>query len=199
MNSFENIKSYVVYAGRRPGVYYTWIDCFAQVYRFAGSACDVFNTASEALIAWDSFDKSTINGRRGIIRESNTKEDACSRLTTMIGSEFVTCDTSVRYMAQWNMQLCLHQACHRLRIGDPTYTRVEEKVFDGQSIIDTEQVYLHSGLGYLLFQWEDMQRMITRHVKMWLCCCFSDFKQLLVGLKVGMDRDFVVLHFRGLV
>ena len=41
-------KWYVVYIGRRPGVYYEWSECQAQVRSFPGSSNKGFQRKSEA-------------------------------------------------------------------------------------------------------------------------------------------------------
>ncbi|KAJ1427411.1 Ribonuclease H1, N-terminal [Sesbania bispinosa] len=118
-------------SGRRAGIYSSWIDCFVQVDRFKGSACDVFNSHGEAISAWEAFCKSLFNVRRDIIRGA-VFEGGGKCEDDFNASEYVMCVASERCIAQWNMQLCLRQACHVLRIGDPTYTRQEVKDINGK-------------------------------------------------------------------
>ncbi|KAJ1378653.1 Ribosomal protein L9/RNase H1, N-terminal [Sesbania bispinosa] len=139
MCPFDSRKMYVVYSGRRPGIYSSWIDCFVQVDRFKGRACDIFNNHGEATTAWEAYSKSCYNARREMIRAANLEQECSARMTTMIGtmrysSEFVTeYGMEVGSIARWNMQLCLRQACHILRIGDPNYTRQGVKIVEGKT------------------------------------------------------------------
>ncbi|KAJ1386786.1 hypothetical protein SESBI_40529 [Sesbania bispinosa] len=109
MDVIDNGKSFVVYSGRRP----------------------------EAVMAWEFFCKSFMNERREKIRHMNNREDASGSLTKMVGSlrygsEFVESrNSNTTYIAEWSMQVCLRQACHKLGIAHPNYTRVEGKNVDG--------------------------------------------------------------------
>lgn len=49
----KNQKYYVVWQGRRPGVYDTWEDCLAQVNGFAGARYKSFKTREEAEEAFE--------------------------------------------------------------------------------------------------------------------------------------------------
>ncbi|KAJ1387292.1 Ribosomal protein L9/RNase H1, N-terminal [Sesbania bispinosa] len=143
MSSFDLGKSYVVYSGRRIGIYSSWIDCFVQVDRFKGSVCDVFNSHGEALSAWESFCSASINCKRSIIRSAIVKEEASVRLLNMVGSKKYSSDyvmwvAADRCVAQWNMQICLRQACHILRMGDAGFTRQDVKEINGKNVL---QIY----------------------------------------------------------
>lgn len=48
-------RSYVVYVGRRPGIYSTWGECSAQVNGFPGNLHDSFSTREAALTAWNNY------------------------------------------------------------------------------------------------------------------------------------------------
>ncbi|KAJ1422767.1 Ribosomal protein L9/RNase H1, N-terminal [Sesbania bispinosa] len=133
-----NVLDNVVYSGRKNGVYYSWIDCFVQVNKFGGSAYEVFNSPMEAKMAWEGFYRSSMKDKKEIIRVVNMKQEATTRMTTLIGtgrydSDLLPSNSCNGYMAQWNMQLCLRQVCHRLRISDANYTRVEEKMIEGHT------------------------------------------------------------------
>ena len=48
-------KAYVVFRGRRPGVYNSWAECHAQVNGFKGCLFQSYNTLDEAQDAWTSY------------------------------------------------------------------------------------------------------------------------------------------------
>lgn len=43
---------YVVWVGRKPGIYLTWVDCYRQVNRWPGVCHKKYNTEAEALTAF---------------------------------------------------------------------------------------------------------------------------------------------------
>ena len=47
-----NMVWYVVHVGRVPGIYRTWRDCHAQVYRYRGNCYKKYNTEAEAFAAY---------------------------------------------------------------------------------------------------------------------------------------------------
>ncbi|KAF6751975.1 hypothetical protein DFP72DRAFT_850163 [Ephemerocybe angulata] len=49
----ENAKAYVVYRGRRPGVYQTWDGCAQQVERFSNAVYKGYKTVANARAAWE--------------------------------------------------------------------------------------------------------------------------------------------------
>lgn len=48
-------KSYVVFAGRNPGVYHTWIDSYAQTSGFKERVVRVYEDTRESEFVWSSF------------------------------------------------------------------------------------------------------------------------------------------------
>lgn len=48
-------KSYVVFVGRRPGIYSSWGECYNQVNGFPNNLHDSFNTREAAVTAWNNF------------------------------------------------------------------------------------------------------------------------------------------------
>ena len=45
-------KFYVVFKGRKPGIYTSWIDCHSQVHKFKGTAYQSYPTYKVAEAAW---------------------------------------------------------------------------------------------------------------------------------------------------
>lgn len=48
-------KVYVVFAGRRPGVYLSWSECKAQVNRFKGNDYKGYDTVEQAVREWMAY------------------------------------------------------------------------------------------------------------------------------------------------
>ena len=57
-------KYYVVWKGKKPGVYDTWAECHAQIYGFPGAAYKSFQTSAEAEAAFRSGIPEVENGTR---------------------------------------------------------------------------------------------------------------------------------------
>lgn len=56
-SSNNNNIGYVVYNGRKNGVYTSWIDCYAQVNGFRDGVVRVYDTMVEAEQAWENFQR----------------------------------------------------------------------------------------------------------------------------------------------
>jgi ribonuclease HI len=89
----KNAKYYVVWVGRKPGIYTSWSDCKAQVHGVAGAKYKAFKTRAEAELAFRNSVKVDPSGspktrafRRaprqprtdGIISSSISVDAACS-------------------------------------------------------------------------------------------------------------------------
>lgn len=48
-------KMYVVFKGRRPGIYYTWEECRQQVEGYSSAIFRGYKSASEAFTQWTAF------------------------------------------------------------------------------------------------------------------------------------------------
>lgn len=51
----DQAKAFVVFRGRRSGVFTKWVDTFAQITRFKGSVVRVYETKEMATAAWAIF------------------------------------------------------------------------------------------------------------------------------------------------
>lgn len=60
-SSNSNNIGYVVFNGRKNGVYGSWIDCYAQVNGFKEGVVRVYDTYAEAEVAWEIFLKLPTN------------------------------------------------------------------------------------------------------------------------------------------
>ena len=49
-------KFYVVFVGRRPGVYTTWLECQAQVIGYKGNVYKSYKTHPQAISAWVMYE-----------------------------------------------------------------------------------------------------------------------------------------------
>lgn len=65
-------KTYVVFVGRKPGIYDKWSDAHAQVYRFPGSCYKGYNSREEA---HEAFDQKRVE-------EPQVSEGTCSSSTS---------------------------------------------------------------------------------------------------------------------
>jgi ribonuclease HI len=48
------MKYYVVWKGRKPGIYTTWEECKSQVHKYSGAKYKSFPTLDEAIVAFNS-------------------------------------------------------------------------------------------------------------------------------------------------
>lgn len=55
MNNPKHSITYIVFKGRKLGLYSSQIDCYAQVNKFKPTDCRVFNTMEEAEAAWQAM------------------------------------------------------------------------------------------------------------------------------------------------
>lgn len=58
MSSETPNHRYVVFSGRKPGIYTSWIDCYAQVGGYKDSVVRVYDNNHESETAWGSFSRS---------------------------------------------------------------------------------------------------------------------------------------------
>jgi ribonuclease HI len=66
---FMEKKSYVVYNGRKNGVYTSWVDCYAQANGFADCVVRLYDCVREGQQAWQSYSlncKSSLQTKRSI-------------------------------------------------------------------------------------------------------------------------------------
>ena len=95
MGKKQNVKFYVVWEGRQPGVYASWADCEQQVKGFAGAKFKSFPTRAEAEGAYSESPRQHISSggarspkparrtmeeleRMGVILDSVSVDAACS-------------------------------------------------------------------------------------------------------------------------
>jgi viroplasmin and RNaseH domain-containing protein len=50
-------EAYVVFRGRKPGVYRTWLECEAQVNGFSNGKQRGFDTFTEASAVWEEWQR----------------------------------------------------------------------------------------------------------------------------------------------
>ncbi|KAJ1441637.1 Ribosomal protein L9/RNase H1, N-terminal [Sesbania bispinosa] len=114
-----NSKFYVVFEGRSPGIYDSWIDCHVQVSGFK-------------LNMHKSRERFTHKWRRGV----NTGE--CSHGSSSRGvmnlRDLAEDTSSDQFIVQHGMQNMLNQACNSLRIAPPTYTMHEMRTQRGEQL-----------------------------------------------------------------
>ncbi|MED6185490.1 hypothetical protein PIB30_057602 [Stylosanthes scabra] len=51
----QKMKMYVVFCGRRPGLYSNWPECNEQVHRYGGGLYQSFDDPDEARRAWEEY------------------------------------------------------------------------------------------------------------------------------------------------
>jgi viroplasmin and RNaseH domain-containing protein len=48
-------KTYVVYNGRKPGIYSSWIDCYAQTNCYKDCVVRLYDSVRDAKNSWDAY------------------------------------------------------------------------------------------------------------------------------------------------
>jgi hypothetical protein len=65
-------KSYVVYNGRKTGIYTSWIDCYAQANSYKDSVVRLYDTKRDGENAWNAYNlncRTTLQPKRSIEAE----------------------------------------------------------------------------------------------------------------------------------
>jgi ribonuclease HI len=65
-------KSYVVYNGRKTGIYTSWIDCYAQANSYKDSVVRLYDTKIDGENAWNAYNlncRTTLQPKRNIEAE----------------------------------------------------------------------------------------------------------------------------------
>ncbi|KAJ1382704.1 Ribosomal protein L9/RNase H1, N-terminal [Sesbania bispinosa] len=56
--STDNWKWYVVFEGKRPGIYHSWLDCKVQISGYKDARHSVFKSRDLAMKAWFEYHRS---------------------------------------------------------------------------------------------------------------------------------------------
>ncbi|KAJ1380368.1 Ribosomal protein L9/RNase H1, N-terminal [Sesbania bispinosa] len=146
MSSSRDVKFYVVFHGRQPGIYGSWEECESQVLVYSGNKHKSFKTLEEAQIAWakhcekmSHFHNYTQYADDGHHKQANpggSSSNSDKQKTplhdmginkNMILEE----DGSDEFIIHCSMQEWLTQVCHTLRITQPRITLAEVMNFKG--------------------------------------------------------------------
>ncbi|KAJ1428171.1 Ribosomal protein L9/RNase H1, N-terminal [Sesbania bispinosa] len=129
MNPNETSITYVVFKGRKPGVYTSWIDTHAHVHNFKDALFNFYDTIEEGRMAWSSYEQYCNTSKQSPHTSKKVVGTYFGTTTTMETSMFST--TSVGIIKS-NIQHLLGHVCHTMRVPEPTYTLQEEKFINGQ-------------------------------------------------------------------
>ena len=64
-------KTYVVFRGRKPGIYQNWLDCHAQVAGYPGNVHRSYNNHEEAVVAWNEYCSNLAGNHSSLIFNAN--------------------------------------------------------------------------------------------------------------------------------
>ncbi|KAJ1431091.1 Ribosomal protein L9/RNase H1, N-terminal [Sesbania bispinosa] len=146
MSSSRDVKFYVVFHGRQPGIYGSWEECEIQVLGYSGNKHKSFKTLEEAQIAWSKHCKKMSHfhnytqyaddgdHKRANPGGSSSNSDKQKTPLHDMGinkNMILEEDGSDEFIIHCSMQEWLRQVCHTLRITQPRITLAEVMNFMG--------------------------------------------------------------------
>lgn len=75
----NNYQAYVVFIGRRPGIYFDWNSTKAQVHRFSGCKYKGFKSKQEATNAYSLWKDEQFKSNQPVSKASKQKEKSNPR------------------------------------------------------------------------------------------------------------------------